>query len=177
LKKIQLAAEPIELSSLSYPNTVYYDKVLGANPFEQLNKDTQQYEFIGNSTTEFVYYTIALYQQNWGLTDYKKSEYQIMVQVDIIDYAEAVGANPVSSTGSSQGSSTAVSSQIQVLEDGSILKWIDTEPDFKDYIVMRSKADGTYVEPPKVDASESSSDASTESPVVQSALKAKLEEQ
>jgi hypothetical protein len=37
------------------------------------------------STDLFTYYTIAMYQNNWQLTDYKKTEYRIKVDVDVCE--------------------------------------------------------------------------------------------
>lgn len=75
LKKLELDEIPTELTSLSYPNIVYHDIALGTNPFAQLHETHFDFSFTNVSNKEHTYYTVALFQNNWGLTDYRKSEY------------------------------------------------------------------------------------------------------
>jgi len=49
--------------------------VFGELPFQQLNSQKFMYTFSGLGTQKVVYYTMSVYQHNWGLTTYKKSEY------------------------------------------------------------------------------------------------------
>ena len=60
-----------------------HDLAFGENPFYQLNSQKFEYSFIGESSQKFVYYTMSVYQHNWGLTAYKKSEYQIRITADV----------------------------------------------------------------------------------------------
>lgn len=55
----------------------------GENPIKQLDNNRFVYTFKNVSDKLFAYYTMAIYQNNWQLTDYRKSEYQIKAQVDI----------------------------------------------------------------------------------------------
>lgn len=49
----------------------------------------QTYQFYGMSAAKHHYYTMAVYQENWGLTDQLKSEYQVLVAVDAVDPSDA----------------------------------------------------------------------------------------
>lgn len=49
----------------------------------------QIYEFYGSTTAHYPYYTMAIYQENWGMTDELKSDYQILVSVDVVSAREA----------------------------------------------------------------------------------------
>ena len=60
----------------------------GGNPFAMLTKTKFEYTFTGVSSQYWSLYTMALYQHTWGLTDMRKSEYEIMVQADAISKAD-----------------------------------------------------------------------------------------
>lgn len=76
------------LGDLVYPSRENYDIAFGENPYNQLDQSVQVYQFIGMATAEHHYYTMAIYQENWGLTDNLKSDYQILVSVEVADEAE-----------------------------------------------------------------------------------------
>lgn len=82
LNKIELSSIQTRLADLSYPNLVKHDLAFGENPFFQLNSKTFEYSFTGQASQKFVYYTVAIYQHNWGLTSMTKSSYQIKVTVE-----------------------------------------------------------------------------------------------
>ena len=42
-----------------------------------------EFTFDGVSNDNWSYYTMAIYEHNWGLTEVRKSEYQIRVEADI----------------------------------------------------------------------------------------------
>ena len=69
---------------MDYPSNVEYDMVLGDNPYDQLHLTHFEYTFEGTSTAPWAFWTVAVYQHNWGLTDQRKSEYQISVSADVI---------------------------------------------------------------------------------------------
>lgn len=69
---------------MTYPTLQNYQASFGQNPFDQLNQRNFEYIFEGGSTKAWSYYTMAIYENNWGLTDNRKSEYQIRVIVDKI---------------------------------------------------------------------------------------------
>jgi len=83
LNKLERQGEPSNAGELKFPSLVVHDLAFGENPFYQLNSQKFEYSFIGESSQKFVYYTMSVYQHNWGLTAYKKSEYQIRITADI----------------------------------------------------------------------------------------------
>jgi hypothetical protein len=78
-----------DLQDLDYPSRADYDMAFGENPYEQLGETVQIYEFYGSTTAHYPYYTMAIYQENWGMTDELKSDYQILVSVDVVTAREA----------------------------------------------------------------------------------------
>jgi len=103
LKKIDLATPPVvDMAGLIYPSLVDYDLVFGENPFSQLQQTRFEFEIEGTSTEHWSYYTIAVYQHNWGLTDIRKSEYQIRVEVETRDCSGGQCINVQSSRGEVQ---------------------------------------------------------------------------
>ena len=83
MNKLERQGEPSNAGELKFPSLVVHDLAFGENPFYQLNSQKFEYSFIGESSQKFVYYTMSVYQHNWGLTAYKKSEYQIRITADI----------------------------------------------------------------------------------------------
>jgi len=78
LKKVEHDQEQAkELGSLAFPSMVDSEVQFGTNPFAIIHDQTFNYTLTGNSTKKFVYYTMAVYQQNWGLTGQLKSEYEL----------------------------------------------------------------------------------------------------
>jgi len=75
LKKLELQNRPTELTSLSFPNIIYYDMVLGGEPLKQVHESIFEYSFTNVSSQEWTFYTLAMYQNNWGMTDHRKAEY------------------------------------------------------------------------------------------------------
>ena len=73
------------LADLKHPSRAEHDFAFGENPFHQVGKAVQTYKFIGLSTAPYTYYTMAIYQENWGLTELLKSDYQILVSVTAVD--------------------------------------------------------------------------------------------
>lgn len=89
INKIELSQIQRRIADLSFPNLVNHDIAFGENPFYQLNSKTFEYSFTGQASQKFVYYTVAIYQHNWGLTTMTKSSYQIKV------VAESVSSTPL----------------------------------------------------------------------------------
>lgn len=69
---------------------------------------------------------MAIYENNWGLTEQRKSEYQIKVEADVIGLCEAIDCEgePVESPNVSAENYVL---HLTVEKDGSIWKWIDLE--------------------------------------------------
>jgi hypothetical protein len=73
-----------------YPSLVNYDMDIPSHPFGQdpfkviYSQKNFEFTFTGVSTQPWAYYTLAMYEHNWGLTDIRKSEYQIRVESDPI---------------------------------------------------------------------------------------------
>jgi len=67
--------EPADLQSLSYPTMQQSDFQFGTNPLNQLHKTSFKYEAKVETDKETNYFTMAVFQQNWGLTDILKSEF------------------------------------------------------------------------------------------------------
>jgi hypothetical protein len=88
LKHMGFASRPASLAALPFPTIAHYDMEFGGNPFAQLTKTKFEYTFTGISDQYWSLYTMALYQHTWGLTDMRKSEYEIMVQADAISKAD-----------------------------------------------------------------------------------------
>jgi len=83
LNKLERQGEPSNAGELKFPSLAVHNLAFGENPFYQLNSQKFEYSFIGESSQKFVYYTMSVYQHNWGLTAYKKSEYQIRITADV----------------------------------------------------------------------------------------------
>lgn len=83
MNKLERQGEPSNAGELKFPSLALHDLAFGENPFYQLNSQQFEYSFIGQSSQKFVYYTMSVYQHNWGLTAYQKSEYQIRITADI----------------------------------------------------------------------------------------------
>ena len=58
----------------------------GDDPLEQLYGTEFRYNFGNVSSKKYTYFTMAIYSNNWGLTDMYKSEYQIKVIADKVGY-------------------------------------------------------------------------------------------
>jgi hypothetical protein len=102
LKKVEHDQEKAtELGSLVYPSMVDSELQFGTNPFDIIHDQTFTYSFYGKSTKKFVYYTMAVYQQNWGLTGQLKSEYELRLGSEKVTQAEAEAAQAQAASGSS----------------------------------------------------------------------------
>ena len=74
-----------------FPSIKFYDNVYGQNPMAEVQgKGNFEFTFEGTSSADWSYYTMAVYEHNWGLTEVRKSEYQIRVEADIIPPAPVV---------------------------------------------------------------------------------------
>lgn len=89
------------LGSLVYPSMVDSQLQFGTNPYDIIHDQTFQYTFYGNSTKKFSYYTMAVYQQNWGLTGQLKSEYELRIGQKTVTKAEAEAAITQAASGAS----------------------------------------------------------------------------
>lgn len=94
LKKIEMSTQPSELSQLSFPTIIDYYKSFGEDPFSQIYGSSFEYVFNNFSSELYTYYTMAIYANNWGLTEQRKSEYQIKVEADVVGLCEVVDCNP-----------------------------------------------------------------------------------
>ena len=129
IKKIELAQQPTELSSLTFPNIADYFKSFGEDPLSQVYSSEFEYTFTNFSSQLYTYYTMAIYENNWGLTEQRKSEYQIKVEADVIDLCEAIDCG-VEEEEPTQGVNVEAEKFVlhaTLEEDGSLWKWIDLE--------------------------------------------------
>jgi hypothetical protein len=62
----------------------------GEDPFSQLYGNEFEFKFYNFSRETYTYYTMAIYSNNWGLTEQKKSEYQIKVEADVVGLCDVV---------------------------------------------------------------------------------------
>lgn len=90
LKQLGYASRPLELTTLDYPTINDYTLELGGNPLAIITKrtdtpNTYEYLFTGVSLQLWTYYSMALYQYTWGLTDIRKSEFEVRVEADEVD--------------------------------------------------------------------------------------------
>lgn len=69
LKKTTRINPPAYLGALDFPTPNDYLYFFGDQPSEQLGKTRFEYEFTNSSSGPWVFYTLAVYQHNWGLTD------------------------------------------------------------------------------------------------------------
>jgi hypothetical protein len=127
IQKQQRYSAPASLAALEFPSIVDYWEVFGANPYPQLHETHFEYEFTNVSTVPWVFYTVAIYQHNWGLTDRRKSEYQIRVAVDRIPRCEAVicesdGSATPKPSSSARGPGTRIKRP-----DASEWEWLDLD--------------------------------------------------
>lgn len=103
LKKVEHDQEKsTALGSLAFPSMVDSELQFGTNPFDIIHDQTFSYTFYGKATKKFVYYTMAIYQQNWGLTGQLKSEYELRLRSQTVTQAEAEAALAQSAAGSSE---------------------------------------------------------------------------
>lgn len=127
LKKIELQTQPTELSQLSFPTIDDYYIAFGEDPFGQLYSNSFEYTFFNYSSELYTYYTMAIYSNNWGMSEHRKSEYQIKVEADVVGLCDVVDCNPqVEPSQIVQSTEKFVLSE-KIEEDGSIWKWIDIE--------------------------------------------------
>ena len=75
LKKIDMQSKPVDFTSMQFPTIIDYDLVFGENPYQVLSKQDFDFAFRAQSTETHSYYTMAVFEHNWGLTDDRKSEY------------------------------------------------------------------------------------------------------
>lgn len=68
---------------------------------------------------------MAIYSNNWGLTEQRKSEYQIKVEADIVGLCDVIDCNPQSNNIVQSTEKFVLDEKIQA--DGSVWKWIDLE--------------------------------------------------
>ena len=90
LKQLGYASRPLELTTLDYPTINDYTLELGGNPISIITTrtstpNTYEYLFTGVSLQLWTYYSMALYQYTWGLTDIRKSEFEVRVEADEVD--------------------------------------------------------------------------------------------
>lgn len=123
LNKIEMNTQPTELSQLTFPTIQNYYMAFGEDPFGQLYSNDFEFSFSNFSSEIYTYYTVAIYSNNWGLTNQRKSEYQIKVEADICD---DVNCGETSSPNVQQTLGPFVLKS-EEKEDGSIWKWIDYE--------------------------------------------------
>lgn len=72
---------------------------------------------------------MAIYENNWGLTEQRKSEYQIKIEADVIDLCEAIDCG-VETEQPAEGVNVEAEKFVllkTIERDGSIWKWIDLE--------------------------------------------------
>ena len=89
LKKISLDDQPDQLAEMDFPSLNNFDFAFGEDPFPQLHSNTFEYEWNNKSDRLYTYYTVAIYQNNWQLSNYRKAEYQIKVEADVIECENA----------------------------------------------------------------------------------------
>ena len=79
-----------EFSTLKYPSVQSYSLGFLSNPIKDVDQDlaSYTYTFYGKSESKYTYYTCAFYQQNWGLTNILKAEYQLRIETDIVSQNE-----------------------------------------------------------------------------------------
>ena len=80
-----MPTRPLDLSFLKFPTIVDYDFVAGENPFTVLGLESFTYSFTGFAKQPWTYYTLAVFDNNWGLTDMRKSQFQIRVEVNFAE--------------------------------------------------------------------------------------------
>jgi hypothetical protein len=89
-KKNTRLNSPSSLGALDFPTPNNYLYFFGDQPVKQLSKTRFEYEFTNSSSGPWVFWTLAVYQHNWGITDMKKAEYQIRISADRIPRCDAV---------------------------------------------------------------------------------------
>jgi hypothetical protein len=90
IKKQERYNAPASLAEMEFPSVNDYLHFFGDDPYSQIHSTHFEYEFTNISSAPWVFITMAVYQHNWGLTDQRKSEYQIRVFTDMVDQCEAV---------------------------------------------------------------------------------------
>lgn len=79
-----------EFSTLKYPSVQSHLLGFQSNPIKDVDAGLKSYTFTyyGKSESKYTYYTCAIYQQNWGLTNLLKAEYQLRIETDIVTQNE-----------------------------------------------------------------------------------------
>lgn len=85
LKKVGLNKQATSFSSFSFPTFLNKDVALGQNPYTIINQTRFVFNFTGSTTDPWTYYTMVIYQNTWGLTDQKKSEFSLRINTDDVD--------------------------------------------------------------------------------------------
>lgn len=131
LRQVTTSEEATNLQELTYPSRINKDRAFGENPYSQLGQTTQIYEFYGATASEYTYYTMSIYQENWGLTDELKSDYQVMVAVEVATAAEA-GEDAIAQV------SGAVSSVKEAKETAEVSRVITAETNDEGWMFVQS---------------------------------------
>jgi hypothetical protein len=79
-----------EFSGLTFPGIQSYLLSFVTQPIRDIDTGLSVYDytFYGKSEKKYTYYTLAIYQSNWGLTNQLKSEYQLRIETDIVGQNE-----------------------------------------------------------------------------------------
>lgn len=120
--------QPDQLASLNFPTLNDYDVAFGEDPYPQLHSNTFEYTWHNNSERLYTYYTLAVYQNNWQLSDYRKAEYQIKAEADVVVCNKTNGeCNNLLVSNSASPLETNVL-KLEKHADGSVWKWLDEKP-------------------------------------------------
>ena len=79
-----------EFSKLKFPSLQEYLLGFVSQPVNDVDTGASSYKytFYGKSESKYTYYTCAIYQNNWGLTNQLKAEYQLRIETDIVSQNE-----------------------------------------------------------------------------------------
>lgn len=79
-----------KFSTLKFPSLQEYLLGFVTQPVKDVDTGASSYKltYYGKSESKYTYYTCAIYQQNWGLTNKLKSEYQLRIETDIVPQNE-----------------------------------------------------------------------------------------
>jgi hypothetical protein len=80
LKKQGLEEEPEDEETMEYPTLNNFDEAFGTNPAELIYKKKMTYTTETVSEADFNYFTMAIYQNSYGMTDRRKPEFKLTVK-------------------------------------------------------------------------------------------------
>lgn len=76
-----MSSKPNDFRTLTYPTIKSFTNKFGDNFSDIINKKNLTFVLTGAETSLYTYYTMALYAFSYGMTDRRKAEFKIHLDV------------------------------------------------------------------------------------------------